>query len=645
MSPQPSRADKSPREPLGVGDELVWGEGPRSIALPKHLMAQIWAQVYQGMRALARGGLEVGGLLVGPKADGGRVVDGIIPLPIEYRRGPSFRMSSSDLASLVSAIESVQGDPVKAVVGFYRSRTRGDGTLRESDREIFDTIERAHLSYALDFRCCLVLAPMSESVALACIALRSGDGWDEMHPFTLRSDLESISTLPSSTSLLRMPRTPDKETRLIDSRVSLPAVEPVTDESVHEQRAVSLAAGGSSAWRARNWLYAAVCLALAGGAAGSYRWAVRKQPQPTGNVRTQIDAPRAHLGFSATLEGSVWKLAWDRAAMDALNPIAAVLSIEDGGYTQEVPLAPADLTSGTIFYTPQNSNLTFRLRIDRGGEQIEEHVRVLGAPPIAQTPVDRLLQSAPQKAPVQARAHARGVTLPSERAHTRAAQVPAASADPKPNPSIPGTVTSTEPTLASATGRDVKSATTPVSASTAAAIAIPVPPSVETRANLALTSEPTAKPAPDMTPSRAPTDQQTIGVPAAGAVSPPEGARTAVERDANELKEGPPDLVTIPRVARPNAPARANYLGPKPIRQVRPQVPGNMPSGVSQVQVLVEIDPHGKVVKVTPVAWTATNAPLMILAERAAASWVFDPAQLEGHAVSSQMNLTFRFRF
>jgi hypothetical protein len=70
-----------------------------------------------------------------------------------------------------------------------------------------------------------------------------------------------------------------------------------------------------------------------------------------------------------------------------------------------------------------------------------------------------------------------------------------------------------------------------------------------------------------------------------------------------------------------------------------------MPSGVSQVQVQVEIDSHGKVVKVTPVGWTATNAPLMVLAERAAASWVFDAAQLNGHAVSSQMHLTFQFRF
>jgi hypothetical protein len=316
--------------------------------------------------------------------------------------------------------------------------------------------------------------------------------------------------------------------------------------------------------------------------------------------------------------------------MDALNPIAAVLYIEDGGYAQQVSLAPADLTSGIIFYTPQSSNLTFRLRIDHGGEQFEEHVRVLGAPRIAQTPLDRVPQSVPNKAPVHAR-----VTPVNERAKK------APSADPKENSPTLGTANSKEPAIASTTGRDVESDPTAVSSSTVAAIAIPVPPAVETRANLAPTPALAEKPAPDVTPARAPMDQQMVSVPAAGGVSPPEAARTAVARDANELTKGTPNLPSA--AAMPNA--RANYVAPKPIRQVRPQAPGNMPSGVSEVQVLVQIDSHGKVVKVTPVGWTVTNAPLMILAERAAMSWLFDPARLNGHPVSSQMNLTFRFRF
>jgi hypothetical protein len=61
------------------------------------------------------------------------------------------------------------------------------------------------------------------------------------------------------------------------------------------------------------------------------------------------------------------------------------------------------------------------------------------------------------------------------------------------------------------------------------------------------------------------------------------------------------------------------------------------------VEVLIEIDVHGKVTKASPVGWTPANAALMISATRAATSWTFAPAELNGHAVPSQMNLIFKF--
>ena len=87
---------------------------------------------------------------------------------------------------------------------------------------------------------------------------------------------------------------------------------------------------------------------------------------------------------------------------------------------------------------------------------------------------------------------------------------------------------------------------------------------------------------------------------------------------------------------------KSNYVGPRPIQQVSPQMPANTSPDVSQVQVLVDIDVRGKVTKTTPIAWNARNAPMMAVAVRAASSWLFEPAQLNGHAVPSQMTLTFR---
>ncbi len=624
MSPQPSRIGKFPQEASRAGDNLVFGTGPQSsLVIPKAVIARLWAQVSEGSRILARGGLEVGGLLVGSKAFGDTVdtvvVDEIIPLSIEYRHGPSFHMSASDLAAIPPAMESVQEDQSKAVVGLYRGRTRGDTTMRQSDHEILDVIERAHPSFAADFRCFLVLAPMSESMALACISMRDGSGWEEMQPIALRSNPLSIIASPS-TALQQMSRNLQTEEPAIQLPVPSsvrqpPAEDRVPERRVPEQSAASLAADRTGVRRPQIWLYAAACLvAVVLAAAGAYRWARRQQPQPPPSVpAAKTEAPRAHLGFSAAREGPVWKLSWDRAVMDALNPVGAVLSIEDGGYLLQVPLAPADLASGTLFYTPQNNDLTFGLRIDRGGSHVEEQVRVLAA---TRSPFDRAPQSGPAKAPIQARSDAPAVTLPSER--------PPAAAS-----STPATTPTQEPAVASRTDRAVKSFSAPAPLQSVVAIAVPVPP-------------PNIPPA---NPDGAPSPALNALPPVAFSAPPPSRSQpapaAAVVASASPVAS-PPAPAPIPPTAAP-APSPANYVGPRPIQQVRPLAPANIPSGGSQVEVLVDIDAHGKVTKVNPVGWTAANAPLMISAAHAASSWVFAPAQMNGHAVPSQMNLIFRF--
>lgn len=638
MSPQPSR--EIPREASALGDDLVFGDDHgSSLAIPKALIAQIWTQVNEGMRTLTRGGLEVGGLLVGPKTDGGPVVvDEVIPLPIEYRRGPSFQMSPSDLAGIAPAVESVQADPSKAVVGLYRSRTRGEGTLRESDQEIFDAVERAHTSFAADFQCCFVLVPMSQSLALACIAMRSGEGWDEMPPVALRSDPLSIIDLPSSTALQQMRRSFQAEVHAIDSRVPS-GVQALAERRVSEELA---APGPATRWvapRARMWLYAAGLVAVAIAVTGAYGWAFKKQPPPAPKVRVEVDPARAHLGFSAAREGPAWKLSWDRAAMDALNPVGAVLAIEDGGLQQQIPLEPADLASGIIFYTPQSGELTFSLRIDRGGTHVEEHVRVLDATRSPQKPPDRFPQSVASRTLVPARVDSRGTTQPAP-AGGASPTVPA-PANPNASSSLPAVTTTKEPASASATQGEGKSA--PAQAPTPAPAPLPQPPVVA----LALPVLPPVQPRSntEVLPSPTPAVQQaaTKAPPATGRGSTPEGAGTAAASPGPGVTQTAAAPVPIPAAATPPVQLKTNYVGPRPTRQVSPQVAGNRPSGVSQVEVLVEIDPRGKVTKVTPVGWTVTNAPLMISATRAASSWVFEPAQLNGHAVSSQMNLIFRF--
>src|SRR6266699_4544988 len=102
MSSQLTLVHTLPLEAAGDTGSLIFGQASQSpIAIPKILLAKMWGLVDQGVRLLPRGGAEIGGLLVGPKSrENGLVVDAIIPLVIEYRLGPSFRLSDSDFTKL-----------------------------------------------------------------------------------------------------------------------------------------------------------------------------------------------------------------------------------------------------------------------------------------------------------------------------------------------------------------------------------------------------------------------------------------------------------------------------------------------------------------------------------------------------------------
>src|SRR5579871_2097583 len=653
MSPKPSRVTPFPIEASGVAEDLIFGEeGRPSLVIPKALIAQIWAQVTEGTRMLSRGGgLEVGGLLVGPKVRGGKVaIDEIIPFAIEYEHGPSFQLSAADLEKIGPAVEAVQDDPSKVVVGVYRSRTRGDGTLRESDLEIFDAIQHAHTSYDADFRTCLVLAPVAESTALACIAVRYGGGWHEMQPFTLRSNPLAIIAMPPANALLPIVRNPHSDEPTAPAVVSTSAMQTVTEHRAPERRVTEHRfteqrltehrtterrppepriaepqppeddeTNSPIAWMSalppRIWLYAGAVLVLIFGLF-LYR-GFKKPAAPVTRVET---ASNTHLGFSATREGPVWRLSWDRAAMDALNPVGAVLSIEDGGYDQQVPLAPPDLASGTLFYTPQSSDLTFRLRIDRGGSHIEEDVRVLEAPKLGPRPGERAPQNIPNRqAPVATPQGGRATALPNP--------APPAAAVTPPRKFTPPEATQTP----------IASAPETPSPPPAMVLAVPVAPTITPRANLDVAAAPPPPtPTPAVTPPAASTAPRVTPTPTP---TPTPTTTAATQAPPTNTTKAPAPPTTAPAPAA----AKANYVGPKPIQQVRPQAPPNTASGVSQVQVLVEIDATGKVTMATPVGWNSSNAPLMSLAVRAASAWVFEPAKLNGHGVPSEMNLIFRF--
>ena len=132
-------------------------------------------------------------------------------------------------------------------------------------------------------------------------------------------------------------------------------------------------------------IYFLVTLLLIGALLGSLYWISQRYVSANGVSRPESQTP-ARTGFSANREGAAWKLTWDGAAVEALKPTGATLSIQDGAGEQDIPLTAADLSSGTIYYTPKGGDLAFRFELRRDGATVaEERVRVVEG--IKQVPV------------------------------------------------------------------------------------------------------------------------------------------------------------------------------------------------------------------------------------------------------------------
>jgi hypothetical protein len=144
-------------------------------------------------------------------------------------------------------------------------------------------------------------------------------------------------------------------------------------------------------------IHFAVAMLLMGALLGSLYWISQRYASATGVSQPESQMP-AHTGFSANRDAAAWKLTWDSAAVEALKPTGATLSIQDGAGGQDLPLTAADLSGGTVYYTPQSGDLAFRFEVRRGLATVaEERVRVVEGikQPAVSSPANPVRQTAP----------------------------------------------------------------------------------------------------------------------------------------------------------------------------------------------------------------------------------------------------------
>ena len=112
--------------------------GSTLIRVSSLVMDGIYTEVMKEFNSVAGRGPEAGGILVGRRTENEIVVDDYKPVLCEYRFGPSFRLSDSDLIGLRDTLEDLGKHEDLSIVGWYRTDTRPEFALGEEDSESLD---------------------------------------------------------------------------------------------------------------------------------------------------------------------------------------------------------------------------------------------------------------------------------------------------------------------------------------------------------------------------------------------------------------------------------------------------------------------------------------------------------------------------
>jgi len=377
------------------------GVHPASGYFSNEILDRIEQHVRDGIKALPRRGLEIGGLLVyGP----GNRIDEYVPVDSEHRQGPAFIPSPEDLAE-IRRLASSSG----RVAGFLRSQTRGEAEVRGTDEAICALIDGG------DPLLVIVTATVSEP-SLAHIFVQRENRWLEEAVFPLVQARAAAEPIP-----LQLPvRAPDpapQDVVPVESRIW------TYQEASHAAPAEMSAAVPRPA-RKRFRILRMIGLTiltlavLVGLSAGGYLLYREVQPALLARLRPGVTE---HL--SATWRADGLAVKWDQWDEIVRRAEGGTLTIDDGGERMTIELSRLQVHTGTMFYVPHSATVRVRLDVRSGNQQSSaETVSINGqwkpAPESAaggSAPADRrvvLEQAAETVNPVSAPAAANPATVP-----------------------------------------------------------------------------------------------------------------------------------------------------------------------------------------------------------------------------------------
>ncbi|MCS7025824.1 MAG: hypothetical protein NZV14_13565 [Bryobacteraceae bacterium] len=378
---------QAPGHSSTVGTSYVWEGQGVTIHLDFAVIDRLLVEVMRGFGAIPRRGAEVGGLLLGSIERGSELVIRVTdfePIACEYRRGPSFLLSDTDLLIYEGALLRYRESPENKLypVGCYRSHTREGLSLTAQDVSHFDKY------FPEPGQVFLLIKPFATRVSVAGYFVRSKDGTLDAetpcHEFPFRrrelgggatpasrgKESSPAGAPPSSQSsgatawqaAADIPPGPASSTQPpLEESSFLPPPETLSTPDFTGGAPLSTEDSDSpvARFRKRNvWIPLSFLFLLLGVLVGM-QLAISYRPAKTASMLN--DAFRLSLGVSRA--GNDLHVRWDRTSVAIKNAQRGVLTIEDGSYRGVVDLDALQLQNPNVYYRHITPVVRFRLEV------------------------------------------------------------------------------------------------------------------------------------------------------------------------------------------------------------------------------------------------------------------------------------------
>jgi hypothetical protein len=334
-----------------------------SIEYAVHVLREINGYAVEGLKQLSRGGVAVGGVLFGSRAEKSVRIVTWRPVACEHVKGAAFILSQNDRNGLAQLLNQAQSDPELDglhAIGWFVSHTRDGVSLSEPDTEVF-----SHF-FPWSWQIALVVRPFRDRPSLGGFFVRDDEGRVKSDASYREFRIDGASG--QAARAVQYPVTAEHEAAVVNPKIG--RVPEVVAQLDPVRPAMHRLAPARIFSDRRLWIWAApAILAL-------IVWAVvveKPVPPPIGPPS---------LGFRALDSSGQLRLEWDQYAQPIRTAKRGTLSIRDGRKTPvQLDLDTAQLASGSYLYARTSADLEVVLTVyPVPGAPVEESARFIGPP-------------------------------------------------------------------------------------------------------------------------------------------------------------------------------------------------------------------------------------------------------------------------